>query len=421
VYLYALRLNQVGLDSDVSIRAWTAIAGNTLEFFAYQTDGIEGTTIPNEYLALSGGGIRFGTTGGYTLSASATSPLANDYGITAGCVKLYGYQGSAGSGIVLADGSNATLTGTLLLSGRKQIGAYLVRGSVMAGRGGALIVRDSIHSQVLSESNSTVSLGSVYIKHPVGYGLGDGGSETVTNQYNYGLLARHGGKINVGYDIASGNSVVVGTPYSTWATMNEAGHYVGIFSTGTAVAAGTDDGITNRPFVITQASSLNIANTTSLYASLLGLYDGGKDKESNVSIAGVALIEAGSSLNGIAGADHAFYPAQGQGSNTPSIMTRGAWGRGTVQQLLYNAPRGATMWWQKDTRGSIGDAPSSSGVNGLWRRKFTPSGAYPNYANQATQLAAAFDAATPGYSGNGYRIETNIAPGGVSDWMIYGA
>jgi hypothetical protein len=418
VYLYALRLNQVGMDTDASIRAWTSVAGNTLEFFAYQTDGTEGTTVPNEYLALGKDGIRFGTTGGYTLSGAIAS--ANNYGITLGCLKLYGYQ-NLGNGMVLTDGSHATLAGTVLLSGRKYVGIYLRLGSVLAGRAAAWIGRDHTHSQILSESSSTFNLGSVYVKHPVGYGIGDGGNETQTNGYNFGLLARHGSKITVGCDTDNGNSVVVGTPYSTWATMNEAGHYMGIFSGGTSANIGTDDGTANHPIQITQASTLNIVNSTSLYSSLLGLYDGGKDKESNVSIAGVGLIEAGSSLNGIAGADHAFYPAQGQGSNTPSIMTRGAWGNGAVQQLLYNAPRGATMWWQKDTRGNIGNAASTSTVNGLWRRKFTPSGAYPNYANQTPQLAAAFDAANPGYSGNGYRIEANIAPGGVSDWMIYGA
>jgi hypothetical protein len=87
-------------------------------------------------------------------------------------------------------------------------------------------------------------------------------------------------------------------------------------------------------------------------------------------------------------------------------MTRGTFGlptSGNGTQLMYNIPRGMTMWWIKGATGWVGGSGTPSTSNNLLYKSpvnFGGAGSIDqNLIPSANQIASAFTANPPGYSG----------------------
>ena len=90
-------------------------------------------------------------------------------------------------------------------------------------------------------------------------------------------------------------------------------------------------------------------------------------------------------------------------------MTRGTYtvsgNNAQGSQLLYNAPRGATMWWMVGAKGWVaGNGTHSISNNMVYKERIAWLGAGSTDIElipPASQRAAAYTANPPGYSGPG--------------------
>lgn len=418
VHAYGLRLNESGFDSINAIRSWMSTTGNTLEFFAY-SDHVEGVTVANEYLGISGKGIAMGTSGGFSLAGVCA---AYNYGYTAAdSLALYVYQ-AAGSGVRVNGHADIKVLGILDMTGRATHGAALNEGNLTVC--GAVFVREATHSGILADSDTAYFNGNnVFVKHPVGYGYAGGDGVNDIFDYNYCIMARYGGKLHLGLANgdgvgAYGDIVLVGHPFSNFATGNEGGEYRGFGSTGSN---------SNAPNTSTNRTPLwvgyngDVKSVDSGYVRGVLLFDGGGVSE-NIAGAGgnqnarkISLI-ANAKLNDPRIWSHIWNVAQGTVSGTQTnvgIMTRAPVGVASGSQLLYNLPRGATMWWHWDrndyTRTNTWVGPNNAPAannNTLYKRdlQWTPTtimtGAVAYTVPTEQGPANAWNNTTiPGYSG----------------------
>ena len=426
VQAYGLRLNQAGFDSSSAVRTWMGIAGNTLEFFAYK-DHVEGTTVENEYLGISSKGILMGTSGGYSLAGVCT---AYNYGYTlSDAMSLYVYQSTAYN-LWCAGNASVNVQGVLNITGRSSIPIDVNQGKVIVN--GSVFARDYSHSGILVDSlTSYFNAANIFIKHPIGYGWGGGDNPNDLFDYNYGLLARYGGQMFLGYSIMDnagvyGDVVVAGQPVANYATMNEDGWYRGFGSTG-AINNPLNTTSNRTPVICMYNSSINSVDNQ--YVSAVALQDGGSGTEVTPAAKDITKVSVTSNgyLNDPRIWSVVWNPSQGSVSGTQiniPIMTRGAYGTAAGQQLLYNAPRGATMWWHWDrnyytrTRNAwVGpnNTPSNT-QNTLYRRDMgwissrinpvdsgVPTSTIYGATTQLGVSGAAWNNTTsPGYSGNAF-------------------
>jgi hypothetical protein len=146
------------------------------------------------------------------------------------------------------------------------------------------------------------------------------------------------------------------------------------------------------------------------------------------------MQDPGCELYGNTSVFHVWNTTQGLGSGTSAgfvkLMTRGAYGTNALQangqQLLYNVPRGNSMWFVgvgKDTVGTSGwIGPRSGGLPtdgtrnlAYLDRVYWQSGAGRNsygaavFTYQDVQRAAGATADPPGYSGPGFFVATDVS------------
>lgn len=407
------KLNTPAFDTATAIKAWlNSSAGNTLEFFAY-SDGVEGVTM-NEYLGLSKGGIVLGTSGGITLTCSTINGTtfgltASDGKVESGYVVLYGWGSKNGGHIVTTnDGEIHIFRGNVLTCGRCYNSILASAGIIRSYYGGHTLVRDFAHSGLLSQHRSIMILGGVHVKHPWGFGYGGQEYPTVSNHYNYGIYTRYGGYLSLGYNAGYGDCTSIGLPFSKSAHKNEAGQYMGFYNIGdtTELAINPDSG--NNPYAFVGADSKQ-EFTSGHYVDMIGGFDGGNDAEASHSNA-YTFTHAATSKTFSAGAfTHIWNVSQGQSTFFISPMTRGTYtvsgNNGNGSQLMYNAPRGATMWWMMGLSGWVaGNGTPSISNNMVYKERIAWTGAGSTDAElvpPASQRVAAFSANPPGYSGPG--------------------
>lgn len=421
------KVSSHGMDTDRAVRAFIdAGTGNTLEFFAYH-DAAEGVTVPNQYLGIGKNAIVVRTPGGggvtyigATLGNGVTSAFHDLSNARArqSCVDMYEYN-TPYSGIGVFYGANLDIRGNTTLSGKSYVSLYSAySGNMKILPGANVMIRDFTHSAFLAEWNSIIDYtGSsetlIIVKHPVAYGIGNPGADGYSN-YGYGMYARGGGRLSLW-----GSAVCVGMPLTGHGTVNEASQYNGFFSTLAAASASVDGALgagtpSNLPFLFTTGSNVSLPTG---YQQIIGCWDGGTVRESTATNGIVAHSCDLSKVHGIAAMHHLWNTAQGQGIIAPRIMTRGSWGSGSAQQWLYNAPRGATMWFASPTGWMSNTSATSTTVNTLYKEKIQDEGQVANPVIRNPQRAAAFTANPPGYSGPAFRI---LNTGGHDDFLIFG-
>lgn len=415
------------MDTDRAVRSFIdAGTGNTLEFFAYH-DGAEGVTVPNQYLGIGknavvvrtpgGGGVTYtGATTGNGVT-SAFHDLLNTRNRQS-CVDMYEYNSNY-NGIASFHGANIEIQGNTTLSGKSYVGIYSAYGSTVRILPTANVtIQNCTHSGVLVEWNSIVDyVGSnetlIIVKHPVAFGIGNNGADGYSN-YGYGMYARGGGRLSLW-----GSAVCVGMPLTGHGIVNEASQYNGFFSTLTAASASVDGALgaanpDNMPLRFTTGANVSLPTA---YQQIIGCWDGGTVREPTAANGIVAHSTDLAKVHGIGAIHHLWNTAQGVGSNTPRIMTRGSWGSGSVQQWLYNSPRGSTMWFANATGWMSSTSATSTTVNTLYKEKIAYGSGVANPTITTPQRTAAYDANPPGYSGPAFKI---VNTGGHDDLLIFG-
>lgn len=417
------KLHSHNMDSDEAIRAFiNAGTGNTLEFFAYH-DGGEGTTAPTQHLAIGKNAIRLATPGGVTYigttagngATSAFHELVALQGRTS-CVEMYEFNRPY-NGIVANSGAIVELRGNTTVTGKHYVGIYAVHDAkVKIYQPANLMIRDFTHSGILVEWMSSVEYAGagenlLIVKHPVAHGIGNNSADGYSN-YGFGINSRNGGRLTLW-----GSAVCVGMPLSGHGTVNEAGQHNGLFSTLSTSSASVDtalgDADRNIPMSFGTGSEISLPTN---YNDITACWDGGAAKESGAANGIVAVSFGLSIVHGIAALHHLWNTAQGQGSNTPRIMTRGSWGNGSAQQWLYNSPRGATMWFTSATGWMSNTSSTSATVNTAYKEAIGIGSGVANPTVTSPQRAAAFTANPPGYSGPAFKITDT---GGHDNLLIY--
>ena len=423
VTLRGVKIHSPGMDQSEAVRGFLdSAAGNTLEFFAYH-DGSDGITVANQYFGVSRTGVAIRVPGGVTYTG--TTNTAN-FGFTyafAGMtsqqgredpISLYDYNNDGYQNIILTDLAQVEALGNVRLAGKCYIQMHAINQSDYLQTYGNLLVQDYVHSGVLIETGSSFRFlhgqGLLVTKHPVGYGIGFG-ADPFSN-YGYGLYARHSGTISVYARVAQ-----VTIPFSASATTNEFSQYVGFFgNTGTS-----SPGLQSRlnvdvppqmPIICENNSSLNLASSYTLPHVLS--WDGGSGNEATSTASRLAAFASGSSISGIGSLFHVWNPSQGQGTIRVGTMTRAPYGSATtstINQWLYNGPRGSTMWFSTSSgqTGFISTAsPSSATNNYAFLDLIQYSGAALARTFTDPQRAAVYTANPPGYSGPGVGVSNTM-------------
>jgi hypothetical protein len=419
-----MKLGDAGFDSDRAVRAFLdSGTGNTLEFFAYH-DTTEGSTAAKQYLAIGKNSIVLSTEGGVTYIGTTAG-----YGVTAAfrdivngknrqsCVDLYEFTNNSYDYIDCSYGGDIEIRGNTTLGGtRSYVGMYIYFGSkVTICPPANLSVRDCSHSGILCEWDSSLQStigdeGSIIIKHPIGFGVAAGAD--YNSNYGYGMHARNGGGFG-----NWGSMVVIGCPLSASAVGNEAGQFNGFFTTdSSAVGVDSSLGVDSSNAPLRFATGSENALSSSGYQGVVAGWDGGAAKESGLVNGMVAQLSSRAVLHGIGAINHIWNTAQGQGSNTPRIMTRGDWGSGSAGQWLYNSPMGATMWWIRTESGWMSSVNNTSAtVNTAYKAPLVWGSGYDSVI-ATPQTAGAFTANPPGYSGPVIKIANS---GGHDNELIF--
>ena len=417
VIFHCQKLNTPAFDTIEAVRSWlNASAGNTLEFFAY-SNNTEGTTL--EYLGLGNGGIVLGCSGGTTLSCSTTALGTNkgtEFGLTLtnssangvgerfkDYVRLYGFGANNGHSILTSLGGKFYIAGNAIFRGRCYSQIVSSGGdSVVKSARGAISIRDFTHSGVLVQQKPAIlALGGVHIKHPFGFGYG--GWE-LGNDYGYGIYSRHGAYLSLGYNSDYHDPVVIGLPYSRRAHVNEAGQNMGFYNKGGTTELGINTANISIPFLLDHNTQSDW--TAGTYISVIAAFDGGYYAESSDTTAIKYYFGYNSLASGCGALWHIWNTSQGQSNLFINTMTRGTFGlptSGNGTQLMYNIPRGMTMWWIKGATGWVGGSGTPSTSNNLLYKSpvnFGGAGSIDqNLIPSANQIASAFTANPPGYSG----------------------
>ena len=417
VVFHGYRLNSAKTDAVIPMRNFLTTTGTTFEFFAY-SDGAEGVTIPNEYLGIGAGGIVMGLSGGNTLNGT----LAGTIGITTAYQAVTSWQlynNNGGEGLFV-NGRNSVLClrGNLLSSGKQHIGVHLNGGGQVDAKFGTIHVRDFSHSGVLNDYSGNAYFGQVLIKHPMGYGFG-GGGELETSNYNFGLYNRYGGDTSIGYNSMYGPLIVVSVPFSEYGHASEGPIYTGLWS-ACAATPGALNGGRNTPIYTTHGASM--LSPSSGYVQHIGAFDGGYASQGSSNPAATPFSWGANSYGSGGGTSTLLWnTSQGHAAgNSVKIMTRGAYGStisgAAGQQLMYNIPRGATMWFRchvNNNDGSTGtsgwmaggSAPTATS-NSLYKEAVLFTVTNGQLTQAVTQRAASVLANPPGFAQPGGYIDS---------------
>jgi hypothetical protein len=414
--MWGVKVHSPGMDVSEALRSFIdTVSGATVEFFAYH-DGADGVTVANQYFGIGKNGVQIRVPGGVTYTATTTGNgftyMFDGMTSLAGRedpISLYDFNSYPYESILVKDHAQLESVGNISLSGKSYVAAYMLNSGRFYQRNGNFSVRDFTHSGIFSNRGSAFEVhdrtGMIITKHPVGYGIGD-----YANPYS-----------NLGHGIyCAVNSsctftipvVQVGIPYSNRGTANEAGRYVGFMSNSDASAA---DYVAFFNTEMPNNSLLRCSDMSTVNFSAASAYphtvswDGGVGKESSNPEVGLISAAEASSFTGIGAIRHIWNPSMGFGSPAiqVGIMTRAPYGSATtsaINQWLYNAPRGATLWFSTNSTGWIGSAaPSSSATNYAYMDTVYYSGDALQKTFNEPQRAAAYEANPPGYSGPAVR------------------
>jgi hypothetical protein len=247
-------------------------------------------------------------------------------------------------------------------------------------------------------------------KHPVAYGIGYG-TDPFSN-FGYGMNSRYGATIAL-----RGLVTQIGMPFSNSGTVNEAGGQVGFMADGESTP--TYDGYFNTEagnnlmFTASDNSTIRFNGGGSSIPHTLS-WDGGAGKESSGLYIHLGNAQTASSLTGISTLRHIWNPSTGFGSPAikVGIMTRAPYGSATtsaINQWLYNAPRGATMWFYTGATGWISSsAPSTATNNYAFMDSVVYGGSELARTFTQPQRAAAYTANPPGYTGPAIRTSNTM-------------
>jgi hypothetical protein len=416
ITMWGVKVHSPGMDVSEALRSFIdTVSGATVEFFAYH-DGADGVTVANQYFGIGKNGVQIRVPGGVTYTATTTG---NGFtymfdGMTSltgreDPISLYDFNSYPYQSILVQDHAHLESVGNISLSGKSYVAAYMFNSGRFYQRNGNFSVRDFTHSGIFCSRGSAFEVhdrtGMIITKHPVGYGIGRD-----NNPYS-----------NLGHGIYCALSssctfmipvVQVGIPYSNHGTANEAGRYVGFMSNSDAFAA---DYVAFFNTEIPNNSLLRCIDMSTVNFSAASAYphtvswDGGVGTESSNPEVGLISAAEASSFTGIGAIRHIWNPSMGFGSPAiqVGIMTRAPYGNATTstsKQWLYNAPRGATLWFSTNSTGWIGSAaPSSPTNNYAYMDTVSSSGDALQKTFNEPQRAAAYTANPPGYSGPAVR------------------
>jgi hypothetical protein len=440
--MHGINLYDHSLDSTPSLLRGLCSGGITLEFYAYH-DQAEGVTVANQFFALNRNSAVIRTPSGVTITATDTTGNAGYTYAFAGPitnpVQMYEYNNS-GYGLYVYSAS-VFLGGNLTVCGKSHLPVFAMHTqSAMYCLSSHISLQGGAHSQFLLNSSASFEArgGAILLKNPGLFGIGNNSQQIGGGDYGYGLMIRHGGNMKMW-----GPLVSIGKPFSRFGLTNYAG-YIGLYSyagvtsprlIGTAYApTGIPDG---APILIYGSGKLSLSSVG--YYPAIFCWDGGADAESIVPTGSTGhriggMQDPGCELYGNTSVFHVWNTTQGLGSGANTgfvkLMTRGAYGTNALQangqQLLYNVPRGNSMWFVgvgKDTTGTSGwIGPRSGGLPSDGNRNlayldrvYWQSGSGRNsygaavFTYQDVQRAAGATADPPGYSGPGFFVATDVS------------
>jgi hypothetical protein len=395
------------MDNHESAVAWlNGGAGRAIEFFAY-SDNAEGVTIANEYYSLSAKGFTMGISAGYTLSGLSANNGGSSFGLNPKPVRVSGFLvGICGSvdcqsinqsghhKLVVDSNSTVDIGGYAHLSGKSYVGSSSYRESNLFVN--VMMISEWNHSGHLSDLNGSAVFGNIFMKNPCGNGIN---YDYSPSPYGYGLYSRGSGEWRVG----RGGSAIVSVPLHTHNYVNHDGKHMGFYSINSASPTSVDFG-DHTPLYISYNS---LGAFSGGYGVLVAGHDGGRASMSSSPSGSVMKMELGADAYGVGSLRFVYNPTQGiVSSNFPRIMTRGGWNDSTTyRQWLYNAPRGATMWWTLGVGSGGSGWVSSSSAVGSVPTFFASLNTSSNASNPrdrtitTPQINAAYNAGTPGFSG----------------------
>lgn len=361
--------------------------GNTMEFYVYH-DAAEGVT-GTSYYAVGKNGCVFRTPAGITVTVTESGAGATNgfyFPSIASNPKnqlLTRYYNGFGYGMYTRN-TDITHTGILDIGGKNYVAMYLMSDSSFYGRNSLVHVKEASHTNIIVENSTWNSVDgncSLLTRHCNPFGKDD-----VGNLYTYPLyiccgaqMAFWGGIVAIGVPLAR-RAVTLDSSFGSGA----GGHGVGLWEGVTGNSALTIDGVFNKtsgafgvPLRLSHGAELSLSgNESSEYPCILG-YDGGVDSahmyngtNSTTNKGHEATMYHGAKLYENRSLMHFWNvmqqgPAYSSVSGTPGIMTRAPYGIDSSQgqQLLYNAPRGASMWFIAYPQGT-GKTRNSAGYYG---------------------------------------------------------
>lgn len=413
ISLTGVKVHSAGMDLSNALKGFIDnTAGATVEFFVYH-DGADGVTVPNQYLGIGNSGVQIRVPGGVTYIGT-TNITAYGFSYAFGGmtsengredpISLYDYNNNAYPTVLVDTEAQVEVVGNLSLSGKSYQSLYVYRSAQFNQTHGNLAVRDYTQTGIASVWGSRFmywrSLGAIITKHPVAYGIGFGTDPF--RAYGWGIHSSYGSTIAL-----RGVVTQVGMPFSTHGTWNEGGGYVGFMGNG---EASTPDyiayfGISN-PSVMFTATENSVMKLSGSGLPHTLSWDGGASTESNTPTVYLGKADSGSSLTGIDSLRHVWNPSIGFFSSSieVGIMTRAPYGAATsstIKQWLYNAPRGATMWFSTGATGWISTSfPSSNSNNYAFMDRVYYSTTPPlQRVFTKPQRDAGYTANPPGYLG----------------------
>lgn len=440
--MHGINLYDHSLDCVPSLLRGLCAGGITLEFYAYH-DQAEGVTVANQYLAISKNSAVIRTPSGVTITATDTSGNAGYtyafVGPITSPLEMYEYN-YYGYGLLVNRGS-VSLGGNLTICGKSYLPIFACfQDSSINLQVVHISLQGGSHSQILLNSSAVFDCrgGSVLLKNPGLFGIGDNSGNIGGGDYGYGLLLRHGAKMNMW-----GPLVSITKPFSRFGLTNYFG-YIGLYANSNSTtprAIGTAYAPTGipggAPILMYGSAKLSLSEFSGYYPAIFG-WDGGVDAENaNPGTTGHrigGMQDPGTELYGNTSVFHVWNTTQGHGAAASAgfvkLMTRGVYGtnalQANAQQLLYNAPRGASMWFvgvganTKGTSGWVGPRSGGLPTDGnrnlaFMDRVYWQSGSGRNsygaavFSYQDNQRAAGATADPPGYSGPGFFVATDVS------------
>jgi len=455
VLAYGIMLNQHQNDSYLTLKNFFA-AGNTLEFYAYQ-DIAEGITAPGGY-AVGPNGCFFRTPAGITLTLSK-SGMGFSYGIYGPWAKdslpstfLSHYYNAQGYGINLRT-SRCTHSGTLDMSGKNYIQIYMLSASNWYGRGSLMHIMNGAHTNLYIENSKMEVIDSANALLTRQCQLF--GYDSINSRGAYPVFVGYSGKLTF-----AGTAVSINSPLARRAITSSAqfgGYTLGLGTTlgpePTIKTVFDSSSLVNCPRISHDGELHLTSDDKGNYPFIVG-YEGGVDSTAyadttnDTTTKGAELsVYLNAKLHGYGSLMNFWNTTQVKaglaGSGAPGLMTRQPYGTNATnnQQLLYNSPRGASMWFiayptgtgkTRNLHGWYGTStPTNGSNNGLYMSRigFTlgPAASEDWYSPAVfntlrPQRSGGFTADPPGYTGAAvYTGYVNGYPGPQVSTYYYGS